>query len=83
MLNTRYGSGVTDYKGGRTHRAIVEALQAEDKPLVRAIADPADVGSGLPAFVYVGEPSSALKAIAHSRKAQANFYALGAQPDSE
>jgi len=51
IFNNKYGSGVSDYNGGRTQDSIVETMQKENKPLITVISNISEVSGDKPNFV--------------------------------
>lgn len=76
VWNTKFGSGFSDYDGGRTADAIVEFMNKEGKPLISEIANLSEVSGSKPSFVLVGNPESSpdVKKTASEKKAHLNFY---------
>lgn len=68
------GSGISDYKGARTHKSIVDTMLGEHKPVITTIESIAEVTSPKPSFVYVGqEVPKFITALAKSKKSQMTF----------
>jgi len=51
IFNNKYGSGVSDYNGGRTQDSIIETMQKENKPLITVISNISEVSGDKPNFV--------------------------------
>jgi len=51
IFNNKYGSGVSDYNGGRTESTIIESMLKENKPLISEIKDISEVTGDKPNFV--------------------------------
>jgi len=51
IFNNKYGSGVSDYNGGRTQDSIIETMQKENKPLITLISNISEVSGDKPNFV--------------------------------
>jgi len=51
IFNNKYGSGVSDYNGGRTQDSIIETMKKENKPLVSTISAITEVTGDKPNFV--------------------------------
>lgn len=51
IFNNKYGSGVSDYNGGRTQDLIVETMNKENMPLITEITAITEVTGDKPNFV--------------------------------
>lgn len=76
VWNKKFGTGMSDYDGGRTADTIVEAMLGENRPLMGEVSSLADAKSSKPTFVYVGNPedNADVKKIATEKKANLSFF---------
>jgi len=51
VWNKKFGSGMSEFAGGRTHDAIVEFMSGENRPVVSTVTSLADATSSKPTFV--------------------------------
>lgn len=45
IFNNKFGSGVSDYNGGRTYDTIVETMKKENQPLITELAAESDIAT--------------------------------------
>lgn len=85
VWNKKYGTGMSDYDGGRTADAIVEFMNKENKPLVGEISTLAETKGSKPTFVLVGNPETYtdVAAVAAENKANMNFHWIATEAGQE
>lgn len=75
VWNKKFGTGFSDYDGGRTADTIVEFMVKEGKALVAEVASVAAAQGSKPSFLLVGNVDNypAVKTAAAAKKAHLNF----------
>lgn len=84
MNNIKLGSGISDYKGARKQKEIVQSMLDESRPTVGVISSVSEIEpSDKPSFVYVGTIPSSVSALAKSKKSFMTFYNIVSSSDLE
>jgi len=82
--NTKLGSGISDYKGARKQKEIVQFMLDESKPTVSIIESISEIEqSDKPSFVYVGTIVGSISTLAKSKKSFMTFYNIVSSSDLE
>lgn len=79
VINNKFGSGVSDYEGGRTADSIVDYMQKETRPLISEVASLSEIAnSEKPNFLFVGAVTEEIKKLASAKKKYMSFYNIAA-----